>query len=93
MKNLDVGTIARTLFLVLSLINLWLASNGMSPLPFEENDINYLITIVASGITWWYNNNFTHESQQAQMKLKKYKAQKKLGNSTGAPRDIDGDTL
>ncbi|MCE4957246.1 phage holin [Macrococcoides caseolyticum] len=93
MKNFDVGTIARTVFLVLSLVNLWLASNGISPLPFDESDINLFITFIATGLSWWYNNNFTHEARQAQKKLNKYKAQKKLGKSTGAPNNIDGDTL
>lgn len=74
-------TIARTIILILALINQILAIAGRSVITFTDNDIYQLIsliwTIAASLTAWWKNNSFTciacqaDEWKKAQLKQKK----------------------
>lgn len=64
MKNqISNGTIARTIFLVLALINQILTICGWNPLPFGEEEIyegiSAVLTVGASLLAWWKNNSFT----------------------------------
>lgn len=71
MKELHVsaGTIARTLVLVLAIINQILSACGKSPLPIESETLEQLVTagftIVAALIAWWKNNSFTPNALKA----------------------------
>lgn len=66
---MSAGTIARTIVLIIALINQVLTVLGYSPLPFVEEQINELIslcfTIGASAWAWWKNNSVTKAAQQA----------------------------
>lgn len=57
------GTIARTVVLVIALVNQILTATGHAVLPIESETVNELIavsfTIVTSLIAWWKNNSFT----------------------------------
>lgn len=59
----SAGTIARTICLVLALINQLLSAAGKPVLPIEDSTVEALVTsaltIVASAVTWWKNNSFT----------------------------------
>lgn len=60
------GTIARTIILILALINQVLSVLGYSLIPIEDEQINEIVTLVctiASALTaWWKNNSFTKKA-------------------------------
>ena len=57
------GTIARTVILILALVNQVLTTTGHSVINISDENINTLIstgfTIVSAIIAWWKNNSFT----------------------------------
>mgnify|MGYP003270308382 CR=1 FL=1 len=63
----DAGTIARTIILILALINQLLTTMGYSPLPIHDSQVQDLIsisiTIIVSVMTWWKNNSFTQSAK------------------------------
>lgn len=67
--NITVGTITRTVLLVLALINQLLAIKGLSPIPLENETIEGFISFAATAIfaitAWWKNNSFTTEAISA----------------------------
>jgi SPP1 family holin len=73
MRNIDKGTVIRTVILILALTNQVLSTFGVRPLPIEDANIDMLITtawtIVAAVWSWWKNNNVTQEAIQAQVFL------------------------
>jgi len=80
MDNLHVsaGTVARTLVLVLAIINQILSACGKSPLPIESETLEQLVTAgfttVAALIAWWKNNSFTTNALKADALLAKLNA-------------------
>lgn len=64
--KISAGTIARTIVLIIALVNQVLTSMGKNPLPFAEETlyeaISYIVTIAASLIAWWKNNSITPEA-------------------------------
>ena len=76
--NISAGTIARTLCLLLALLNQVLCALGKSPLPIESETVNQLvtsgITVVAALIAWWKNNSFTKEAIAADKEYERLKA-------------------
>lgn len=73
-------TIARTIVLALAFVNQILTAFGINPLPFSENTVYELITLVftigASAWAWWKNNSFTNEAIKADEFLKELKGGK-----------------
>lgn len=61
--KISADTIARTICLVLALANQILAIFGKDILPFTEDGvyqmISMLATLITSGAAWWKNNSFT----------------------------------
>ena len=80
MKNIKSDTIARTFVLALALINQVLAIVGKDALPFTEDNIYQICTLIAtlitSGIAWWKNNSFTQPAIEADELKKKLKESK-----------------
>lgn len=78
--NISAGTLARTIILVLALINQILVISGHSVLPIQDEQIELLVstawTVVASLISWWKNNSFTTPAIKADEVLKQEKASK-----------------
>ena len=78
--NISVGTLARTIILVLALINQILVISGHSVLPIQDEQVELLVstawTVVASLISWWKNNSFTTPAIKADEVLKQEKASK-----------------
>lgn len=68
-STVSADTIARTIILVLALVNQALAIVGKQTITFAENDIYQLVsliwTIAASLTAWWKNNSFTCLACQA----------------------------
>lgn len=82
--DISKGTIARTVILILALVNQVLTMCGLNPLPFSEDMIYELITLLctigAAAWAWWKNNSFTKNAIEAD----KYKKEldEKLENSS-----------
>ena len=70
-------TLARTIFLALTLINLILSAFGKVPLQLEESFIyevcSLAAVLVASIVAWWKNNSFTKAAIKADEVLEKEK--------------------
>ena len=63
-NKISAGTIARTVVLLLALVNQVLSMLGVQTIPIADEDVNTLIatggwTIAASLAAWWKNNSFT----------------------------------
>lgn len=86
MKKLDVGTITRTILIIVALVNQGLLIAGKNPLPFEDDQIAQVISFgfifVTSLVAWWKNNNFTKEAIEAQGYLNDLKTLKKHKTGT-----------
>lgn len=75
MKNIDNGTIVRTVVLFVALINQGLAAFGYALLPFNNEEIELFISTVITAITaliaWWKNNNITREARRKAALIKR----------------------
>lgn len=71
MKNTNIssGTIARTIVLIVALVNTLLTAFGKNPLPFSDEEVyagvSAVITVVVSLVAWWKNNSFTKKAIEA----------------------------
>ena len=67
--NITAGTIARTIILILALVNQILTATGHGVINISDESINTLIstgfTIVTAIIAWWKNNSFTQSALKA----------------------------
>ena len=67
--TISAGTIARTIILVLALVNQILTAIGHSVINISDESINTLIstgfTIVTAIVAWWKNNSFTQSALKA----------------------------
>lgn len=77
MSNVKPTTIARTIIFFLSLLNQIFALAGKESIPFVEDDIYQLVSLIftiGSGIwAWWKNNSFTSSAIKADETLKELK--------------------
>lgn len=75
--KISAGTIARTIILLLALVNQVLSATGHHIIDVSNDDINTLIsttfTIGAAVVAWWKNNSFSKEAIAADGLLKKLK--------------------
>ena len=67
--KISKGTIARTVVLIIALINQTLTMMGHNPLPWSDEQLYEAATIVltvgASVVAWWKNNSFTKAAIEA----------------------------
>ena len=67
--TISAGTIARTIILVLALLNQLLTATGHGVINISDESINTLIstgfTIVTAIVAWWKNNSFTQSALKA----------------------------
>ena len=67
--NITAGTIARTIILILALVNQILTATGHSVINISDESVNTLIstgfTIVTAIIAQWKNNSFTQSALKA----------------------------
>ncbi|WP_046180403.1 phage holin [Domibacillus tundrae] len=75
MKNLDKGTIVRTVVLFVMWGNQFLVINGYSPLPLDSEMVEMgttsFLTFCASLWAWWKNNNITRKARRNEELLKR----------------------
>lgn len=80
--NVKSDTIARTIILVLALVNQVLALTGKDKIPVVENDIYQIcslaVTIASSVWNWWKNNSFTNDAIAADEYKRQLKERKEL---------------
>lgn len=79
-NKVSAGTVARTIILVLTLINTVLEYAGHPVLPISDDSIRELVGLIAligsAVISWWKNNSFTPVAiycDSMMKKIKKYK--------------------
>ena len=76
--NASAATWARTICLIVALLNSLLASFNKSPLPIESTTVEQLvtagITTIAALVAWWKNNSFTKEAIAAAKEYDRLKA-------------------
>ena len=81
--KISSGTIARTVILILALVNQVLSVLGYKIIPIEDGQINDFVTIaftIGSALAaWWKNNSFT----EAAIEGDKYKEIVKEKQSQG----------
>ena len=79
--TIGADTIARTIVLVLALVNQVLATVGKQTISLAESDIYQIVsliwTISASLIAWWKNNSFTEIAREADSWKRQQLEQKK----------------
>ena len=67
--KVTAGTIARTVVLAVSLLNVLLNAFGKNPLPFSDDEVytavSTVVAVVASLVAWWKNNSFTTAALKA----------------------------
>ncbi len=67
--NISAGTIARTIVLIVALVNTLLTAFGKNPLPFSDEEVyagvSAVITVIVSLVAWWKNNSFTKKAIEA----------------------------
>lgn len=68
-NNITVGTIARTIVLILALANQVLAMSGKQVLNIADDDIYQIVSIIfticAAVWGWWKNNSFSQAAVKA----------------------------
>ena len=78
--TISAGTIARTIILVLALLNQILTATGHGVINISDESINTLIstgfTIVTAVIAWWKNNSFTQSALKADKVMRELKSNK-----------------
>lgn len=76
--NVKISTIVRTVCLFLALVNQLLSASGHAVLPIENEQVEVLIstvaTIGAALWNWWKNNSFTKKAIAADAYLAQLKA-------------------
>ncbi len=76
-NKITAGTIARTICLVLALVNQCLGMAGIQLIPIEDETINTLVTTLwtvgAAVWAWWKNNSFTKAALAGDAVMKKAK--------------------
>ncbi|MCY7792083.1 phage holin [Bacillus haynesii] len=81
MKNLDKGTVVRTVLLFVALVNQTLIMFGKAALPISEDQVNTfadalyvagstIFTIVTTLVAWFKNNYVTGKGKQQKEVLK-----------------------
>ena len=72
------GTIARTIVLIVALVNQILTSTGHSIIPISDEQIDSIVsilfTVIASIVAWWKNNSFTAAAIEADKTMKELKS-------------------
>lgn len=95
--NVTASTIARTIILILALVNQFLSVFGIDVIPIQDETINSLVTIiftiVAALVAWWKNNSFTKSAIQADSIRKDIKAGARVEYITGNASDVNTDNL
>lgn len=79
MQNPIIAALLRLIVPLYGLLNLFLISKGLNPLPFSEEEVSTafsgVVTFLGIVWVWWKNNNITRKAQKAQLYLDEMKNQ------------------
>ena len=96
MSRRKFNTVLRTIFLVVSIANQFVAalSGLLDIFPDERfytiySTVSVVMTAVASALSWWFNNSITPEAQQADEYLDALKAVRKKKADDNIESDCD----
>lgn len=77
---MSAGTIARTIVLMVALVNQFLAMRGIAIIPIDDAEINEFVSLVftigASVVAWYKNNSFSKEAIEADEFMHELKAKR-----------------
>ena len=77
-NKISAGTIARTIILVLALVNQVLVMLGRPVIEIADEQITQIITlgftIVTAVINWWFNNSYTQAALEGDKVMRALKA-------------------
>lgn len=66
--KLERMMIVRTIVMILALVNQLLVMSGLSPIPYDNDQIEYVVTgVITVGSTlwvWWKNNDVTRKARE-----------------------------
>lgn len=79
MQNPVIAALLRLIVPMYGLLNLFLISKGLNPLPFSEEEVatvfSGVVTFLGIVWVWWKNSNITRNAQKAQLYLDELKNQ------------------
>lgn len=79
MQNPIIAALLRLIVPLYGLLNLFLISKGLNPLPFSEEEVatafSGVVTFLGIVWVWWKNSNITRKAQKAQLNLDEMKNQ------------------
>ncbi len=83
--KMTIGAAGRFIVLILALINQWLATKNISPIPVDEDSISSILLTIVALYGWYKNNPTSKEGHEAHIEMK----QKKLNKNTNSTNTID----
>ena len=86
--KMTIGAAVRFIVLILAIINQWLATKNISPIPVDEDSISSILLTIVALYTAYKDNPVTKEGHQANIEMKQKKLDKKQGANGKAPIDI-----
>lgn len=79
MQNPVMAALLRLIVPLYGLLNLFLISKGLNPLPFSEEEVattfSGVVTFFGILWVWWKNSNITRKTQKAQLYFDELKKQ------------------
>lgn len=88
---METTTIIRLAVLLLAIVNSFLASKGISPIPLEEELISNIILAVVAIYTTYKDTPISKEAKDAHKEMKVAKAEKQIAKATGGAPVVDVD--
>ncbi|WP_415843841.1 phage holin [Staphylococcus gallinarum] len=85
---MTIGAAVRFIVLIIAIINQWLATKNISPIPVDEDSISSIILTGVALYSWYKNNPTSKEGHNANIEMKQKKLDKKQGTNGKAPIDI-----
>ncbi|PTL18650.1 phage holin [Staphylococcus gallinarum] len=85
---MTIGAAVRFIVLILAIINQWLATKNISPIPVDEDSISSILLTIVALYTAYKDNPVTKEGHEANIEMKQKKLDKKQGTNGKAPIDI-----
>lgn len=80
-NKITAGTIARTIILILALVNQLLTATGHSIIPIADETITQIVsvlfTVITALIAWWKNNSFTKAARYGDKAMNTYREAEK----------------
>lgn len=77
MQNPIIAALLRLIVPLYGLLNLFLISKGLNPIPFSEEEVSTafsgIVTFIGIVWAWWKNNTVTKKAQEIQLYFEEHK--------------------